>query len=138
MAKVANTLLNGIQGTMGDMIFYQINGVTYTRRKPGKRTNAQKKRMKKSPLNERSQGMFSMVQTYLKILRRAIAFGYQEHTVGASLPYHACVSYTRKNCFALDGRDYRIDPALIKVSRGSLMAPADAKAEKVGDGIQFT
>lgn len=138
MARVANTLLNGIQGTMGDMIFYQINGVTYTRRKPGRRTNAQKKRMKKSPLNERSQGMFAMVQQYLKTLRRAIAFGYQEHTVGASLPYHACVSYTRKNCFALDGRDYRIDPALIKVSRGSLMPPEGAKAEKVEEGILFT
>lgn len=138
MARVANTLLNGIQGTMGDMIFYQINGVTYTRRKPGRRTNAQKKRMKKSPLNERSQGMFAMVQHYLKTLRRAIAFGYQEHTVGASLPYHACVSYTRKNCFALDGRDYRIDPALIKVSRGSLVPPEGAKAEKVGEGILFT
>lgn len=138
MVKVANTLLNGIQGTMGDMIFYQINGITYTRRKPGKRTNAQKKRMKKSPLNERSQGMFAMVQKYLKTLRRAIAFGYQEHTIGASLPYHACVSYTRKNCFALDGKDYRIDPALIKVSRGSLMPPEDAKAEKSEDGIQFT
>lgn len=137
MAKVANTLLNGIQGTMGDMIFYQINGVTYSRRRPNKRTNAQKKRMKKSPLNERSQGMFAMVQHYLKTLRRAIAFGYQEHTVGASLPYHACVSYTRKNCFALDGKEYKIDPALIKVSHGSLMPPEDAKAEKVGEGILF-
>jgi hypothetical protein len=138
MARVANTLLNGIQGTMGDMIFYQINGVTYTRKKPGKRTNAQKKWMKKSPLNERSQGMFTMVQKYLKTLRRAIAFGYQEHTFGASLPYHACVSYTRKNCFALDGEDYRIDPSLIKVSRGSLLPPEDAKAERGGEGILFT
>lgn len=138
MAKVANTLLNGIQGTMGDMIFYQINGVTYTRRRPNKRTSAQKKRMKKTELNERSQGMFTMVQKYLKTLRRAIAFGYQEHTVGASLPYHACVSYTRKNCFALEGEGYRIDPALIKVSRGSLMIPEDAKAEKVKKGIRFT
>lgn len=138
MAKVENTLLNGIQGTMGEMIFYQINGVTYTRRRPAKRTNAEKKRMKKSPLNERSQGMFSMVQKYLKTLRRAIAFGYQDYTVGASLPYHACVSYTRKNCFALEGKDYRIDPALIKVSRGSLMPPEDTKAEKAGEGIRFT
>ena len=138
MAKVANTLLNGIQGTMGDMIFYQINGVTYTRRRPNKRTNAQKKRMKKSLLNERSQGMFAMVQKYLKTLRSPIAFGYQEHTVGASLPYHACVSYTRKNCFAFDGEDYHIDPALIKVSRGSLMTPEDPKAIKVEGGILFT
>lgn len=79
-----------------------------------------------------------MVQKYLKTLSRAIAFGYQEHTVGASLPYHACASYTRKNCFALDGEDYRIDPALIKVSRGSLMLPEDAKAQKVEAGILFT
>ena len=138
MARVSNTLLNGIKGTMGDMIFYEINGVTYTRRKPAKRTNAEKKRMKKSPLNERSQGMFSSVQKYLKTLRRAIAFGYQEFSHGASMPYHACVSYTRKNCFALDGKDYRIDPALIKVSRGSLTPAEDAKAEKTTDGIRFT
>lgn len=138
MARVANSSLAGLNGNMGDMVYYQINGVTYARRKPQKRSNAQKKRMKKSPLNERSQGMFSMVQAYLKGLTFVIRFGFQGEVKGAKHGYHACVSYTRLNCFALNDRNYQIDPALFKISRGTLMGAEEAKAKRTEEGILFT
>jgi|GEM_PF-1943779 len=138
MARVANSSLAGLNGNMGDMVYYQINGVAYARRKPQKRSNAQKKRMKKSLLNERSQGMFSMVQAYLKGLTFVIRFGFQGEVKGAKHGYHACVSHTRLNCFALNGQNYLIDPALFKISRGTLMGAEEAKAVKTEEGILFT
>ena len=138
MARVANSSLSGLNGNMGDMIFYQINGVTYARRKPSKRSNAQKKRMKKSPINERSQGKFSMVHKYLKGLKYVIRFGFQEEIKGARHAYHACGSYTRLNCFSQNGQEYHIDPSLFKISRGTLMGAEEANAERTEDGILFT
>lgn len=138
MARVANSSLSGLNGNMGDMIFYQINGVTYARRKPSKRSNAQKKRMKKSPINERSQGKFSMVHKYLKGLKYVIRFGFQEEIKGARHAYHACGSYTRLNCFSQNGQEYHIDPSLFKISRGTLMGAEEARAVRTEEGIVFT
>lgn len=138
MARVENTTLTGLHGTMGDMVYYQINGVTYTRRKPRKRSTAEKKRMKTSPINERSQGMFAMVQQYLKGLTLAVKFGFQNEVKGARHAYHACSSYTRLNCFALDGQDYYVNPALFKVSIGALMGAEEAEAIRTDEGVLFT
>lgn len=138
MARVSNSSLEGLNGNMGDMVYYQINGVTYTRRKPQKRSTSEKKRMKISPINERSQGMFSMVQKYLKGLTLAIKFGFQGEVKGARHAYHACSSYTRLNCFSLDGQDYHIDPALFKVSIGTLMGAEEAGAVRTDEGVLFT
>ncbi|WP_339880551.1 DUF6266 family protein [uncultured Algoriphagus sp.] len=138
MARIANSSLSGLNGHMGDMVFYQINGVTYARRKPSKRSNTQKKRMRKSPINERSQGKFSMVHTHLKGLKFAIRFGFQEQVKGARHAYHACGSHTRLNCFRENGADYHIDPALFKISTGTLMGAEEAKAVRTEEGILFT
>lgn len=138
MARVENTTLTGLNGTMGDMVYYKINGVTYTRRKPRKRSPAEKKRMKISSINERSQGMFAMVQQYLKGLTLAIKFGFQGEVKGARHAYHACSSYTRLNCFVLDGQNYQIDPALFKVSIGTLMGAEEAEAIRTDEGVFFT
>ncbi|UZD24364.1 DUF6266 family protein [Algoriphagus halophytocola] len=138
MARVSNSSLEGLNGNMGDMVYYKINGVTYTRRKPRKRSNAEKKKMKTSSINERSQGMFTMVQQYLKGLSLPLRFGFQGEVKGARHGYHACSSYTRLNCFALDGQAYRIDPALFKVSIGTLMGAEDAEAIRTDEGVLFT
>lgn len=138
MARVSNSSLEGLKGNMGDLVFYQINGVTYTRRKPIKRSTAEKKRMKISPINIRSQGMFALVQKYLKGLTLAIKFGFQNEVKGARHAYHACSSYTRLNCFALNGQDYHIDPALFKVSIGTLLGAEEGEAIRTDEGVLFT
>ncbi|MBN7813011.1 hypothetical protein J0A68_18790 [Algoriphagus sp. H41] len=94
--------------------------------------------MKKSPINERSQGMFSAVHDYLKGLTQVIRFGFQGEANGARHAYHACVSFTRMNCFSLTGQEYQIDPALFKISRGTLMGPENPKAERTSEGVMFT
>lgn len=138
MARLGKSSLSSLQGNLGDMIFYQINGVTYVRRKPQKRSNAQKKKLKKSPRNERSQGMFTLTQKYLLGLNKVIKFGYQNEVIGARSARNACVSYTRLNCFTFEEGKYAINPALFKFSLGSLMGPENAQATRTEEGVLFT
>lgn len=138
MARLSNSILKGLKGSMGGVVFYEVDGVTLTRSKPGKRTNAQKKRRKYSPRNQRSMGKFAMVQAYIKDFKEAIAFGFQNEASGPSRPYHACASYTLLHCFSSEGQNYFIDPALIKVSLGPLCPPEDASAQATEEGILFS
>lgn len=137
MARLSNSILKGLKGSMGGVVFYEVDGVTLTRSKPGKRTRAQKKRRAHSPRNQRSMGKFAMVQAYIKSFKDAIAFGFQNEAAGPSRPYHACASYTLLHCFSSDGENYFIDPALIKVSLGPLCPPEDAYAQATEEGILF-
>lgn len=77
----------------------------------------------------------SMTQQYLKGLTKVIAFGFQEFKEGARRPYHACVSYTKTHCFSFEGQNFFIDPALFKMSRGSLMPAVEAMAVKTAEGV---
>jgi hypothetical protein len=65
----------------------------------------------------------------------AIQFGYQELAEGARRPFHVCLSHTLGQSFEADGHAYRLSPVLLKLSRGALMPPLEAKAERVEDGI---
>ena len=138
MARLGKSSLSSLQGNLGDMIFYQINGVTYVRRKPQKRTNAQKKKLKKSPRNERSQGMFTLTQKYLLGLNKVIKFGFQNEVIGARSARNACVSYTRLNCFSFEDGKYAINPALFKFCLGSLMGPENGEATRTAEGVLFS
>lgn len=138
MARLANSALAGLNGNMGELIFYQRNGVTYVRRKPQKWSSSQKKNAKVSDLNKLYQNKFSLAQKYLSGLNRAIRFGFQAEVVGAKTARNACISYTLLNCFVFDGPNYKIDPALFKFSIGNLLGAEDAKAERNENGILIT
>lgn len=133
MGRVRGTLASAIEGRVGNLIFYKVDGVTYVRSAPGKQSKAKKRKV--SPLKKMSQDKMGMTQQYLKGLTKVIAFGYQEFAEGARRPYHACVSFTKTHCFSFNGQDFHIDPALIKMSRGSLMPANKAKAERTEKGI---
>ncbi|EOZ91944.1 hypothetical protein A33Q_4037 [Indibacter alkaliphilus LW1] len=133
MGRVRGTLASAIEGRVGNLIFYKVDGVTYVRSAPGKQSKAKKRKV--SPLKKMSQDKMALTQQYLKGLTKVIAFGYQEFAEGAKRPYHACVSYTKTHCFSFKGQEFHIDPALIKMSRGSLMPAIESKAERTSEGI---
>lgn len=136
MAKVIDSPSGTLNGKIGGLVYYQIDGKTYVRKAPPKQTKSQKKKV--SRLKKLSQDKMAMTQRYLKPLTKVIAFGYQEFANGARRPYHACVSYTKSHCFVHDVEGFYIDSALVKMSRGSLFPPDEAKAEITGDGIKIT
>ena len=138
MARITNSILEGISGSVGDLIFYKVGGVTYTRRKPGKQSKSTK--AKTSERKRNSQSVSTQTQKFLKNITHILRFGYQNFENGASRPYHAAVSYTMKNSFKFVGTSASkvLDISLVKVSRGSLLGPQDPKVERVPEGIKFT
>ncbi|WP_192349738.1 DUF6266 family protein [Algoriphagus sp. Y33] len=138
MARITNSILAGLSGNVGDLIFYKVGGVTYARRKPGKQSKSTKARTSERKRN--SQSVSTQTQKFLKNITHILRFGYQNHENGASRPYHAAVSYTMKNSFKFVGTSASkvLDISLVKVSRGSLLGPQDPKVERVPEGIKFT
>jgi hypothetical protein len=136
MGRVTNSLLQALSGNLGDVVFYQVGGKTYTRRRPGKQSKATK--AKTSQLKRQSQSVMSQTHAFLKNITHILRFGYQNHIDGASRPYHAAVSYTSKNSFKFEENAKILDISLVKVSRGTLLGPQDARAERIPGGVEFT
>ncbi|MCS4436303.1 DUF6266 family protein [Aquiflexum gelatinilyticum] len=136
MASVNDSPAGDLNGKVGGLVYYKVGGKTYVRQAPSKQTKAQKK--KTPPLKLLYQSKMTLTQRHLKSLKSPIAFGFQNLAVGARRPFHACVSYTLNNSFIADGPKFAIDPSLIKVSRGPLLPPLNAKAEKVDNGFYIT
>lgn len=138
MARITKSILEGLSGSVGDLIFYKVGGVTYARRKPGKQSKSTKE--KTSVRKRTSQSVSTQTQKFLKNITHILRFGYQNFENGASRPYHAAVSYTMKNSFKFVGTSASkvLDISLVKVSRGSLLGPQDPKVERIPEGIKFT
>ncbi|MEB2774975.1 DUF6266 family protein [Algoriphagus sp. D3-2-R+10] len=136
MARITNSIQEGLSGSVGDLVFYKVGGVTYARRKPGKQSKATK--AKTSVIKRRSQSVNTQAHNFLKNITHILRFGYQNQVDGARRGYHAAVSYTMKNSFKFEGTSKVLDISLVKVSRGSLLGPHDPKVERVPEGIKFT
>lgn len=138
MARVTNLILEGLSGSLGELVFYKVGGKTYSRRKPGKQSKTTK--AETSEIKRISQSVSTQAHKFLKNITHILRFGYQNHENGASRPYHAAVSYTMKNSFKFEGTTASkvLDISLVKVSRGSLLGPQDPKVERVSEGIKFT
>ncbi|MFC5625660.1 DUF6266 family protein [Algoriphagus winogradskyi] len=138
MARITNSILEGLSGSVGELVFYKVGGKTYSRRKPGKQSKTTK--AKTSERKRNSQSVTTQTQKFLKNIAHVLRFGYQNFENGASRPYHAAVSYTMKNSFKFEGTtaSKMLDISLVKVSRGSLLGPQDPKVERVPEGIKFT
>lgn len=136
MARITNSLMEALSGSVGELVFYQVGGKTYSRRKPGKQSKATKART--SPAKRRSQSVISQTQAFLKNIAPILRFGYQNHTDGARRPYHAAVSYTSKNCFKEEEKARILEVSLVKVSLGTLTGPQDPRAVRVTDGVEFS
>jgi hypothetical protein len=136
MASVNDSSGGDFNGKVGGLVYYKVGGKTYVRQAPSKRTKAQ---MEKETVPQKlNRSKMTLTQRHLKSLKYSIAFGFQNCTVGARRPFHACVSYTFNNSFIADGPNYAIDPSLIKMSKGILLPPQNPKAEKTANGFMIT
>jgi hypothetical protein len=136
MARITNSLMDALSGSVGELVFYKVGGKTYSRRKPGKQSKATKART--SPAKRRSQSVMSQTHAFLKNITHILRFGYQDHVDGASRPYHAAVSYTSKNSFRFEGTSKVLDISLVKVSVGALLGPLNPKVTRLDEGVEFS
>ncbi|OOG73790.1 DUF6266 family protein [Algoriphagus sp. A40] len=138
MGRVQGSILEGIRGKVGNLVFYQLDGQTYVRKAPGKQSKATKART--SEAKKISQSVNTQTHKFLRFFAHLIRFGFQEWEIGGRKAYHAAVSFTAKNSFSFVGssREKVLDIFLVKLSSGSLLGPEEPKAERTATGVLFT
>ena len=138
MGKVTDSVLKGLSGKVGGLVFYQSNGETYVRKAPGKQSKAVKART--SEPKRISQDVIRQTHQFLKFFTHLVEFGYKDFERGARKPYHAAVSYTIKHSFSFveDTAWKKLDLSLVKFSQGSLLGPDNPGVERVPDGVRFS
>ncbi|MEB2778469.1 DUF6266 family protein [Algoriphagus sp. D3-2-R+10] len=131
MGKVTDDILNGFSGKVGNLIFYQVNGQTLIRTKPGQRTGTT------TPLQTYHQEAFALVQEFLSPMKKELAIGFVAYRKGAKRGIDRAKSLMLKNAiYPLDGAPV-LQPEKALVSSGDLTGVQDAFHTDLGSG-KFT
>lgn len=138
MARVISSFLEGVSGSLGELVIYKVGGKTYIRKKPGKQSKSTKART--SERKRHSQSIHTQAHRFLRNITPILRFGYQNYEDGARKAYHAAVSYTMKNSFKFEGKGASkvLDISLVKVSRENLLGPQEPKVERIPEGVKFS
>ncbi|MFC5623624.1 DUF6266 family protein [Algoriphagus winogradskyi] len=120
MGKVTDGLLSGISGKVGNLVFYQVNGETLIRTKPGVGGGSS------SPLQTYHQKAFSLVQEFLSPVKKEIAIGFAAYKIGTKRGIDRAKSLLLKNAiYPIEGIPV-LQPEKVLVSSGDLTAVSGA------------
>lgn len=118
---MARVLKDGsLSGRVGNLIYYQVNGVTFARTY-SKGTNPN------TPKQQIQRAKMKLVQQFLKQFRQVLLIGYQD-SASVMRPYNEAVSYHFKHAMVpvspeAENPDFRIDLQLVKFTRGFILTP---------------
>ena len=133
MARVDGFFSN-FRGSIGDITFYVVNGVTYARKKSGPI------KRQKTDLVKLNNKKFGMTSRFLSPISEPIALGYKDFKKGKRTARNVAMKYIRNNAISGGGRDpLKIEPHLVKVSRGSLVGVENPQVEWTDEQhVKFT
>ncbi|MBT0810907.1 hypothetical protein KIH41_06390 [Litoribacter ruber] len=136
MAK-APEQYQGLNGKVGNLIFYTINGVTYVRSAPAKKDKSEKK--PSTPAQLHQQEKLRLTRWFLEPLRQLVYFTHQHGIRGARTGYHEASGQIMNHALVHHDTGLALAPNQILISSGNLTGP---KAPQVGwteDGrVKFT
>ena len=121
------------QGKIGNLVFYTLNGKKVVRTRPGG-THKNKTHPSKLQLLQREK--LKTINQFLKPLKQVLDFGYQEFLTQSKKGVHLAYSELNHKGYNHD-RNPKIDPAFLKISKGSLLEPQNAFFERVYSGIRI-
>ncbi|WP_425638839.1 DUF6266 family protein [Algoriphagus yeomjeoni] len=120
MGKVTDGLLGGISGKVGNLVFYQVNGETLIRTKPGVGAGSN------SSLQTYHQKAFAVAQDFLSPLKKEIAIGFGAFKIGTKRGIDRAKSLLLKNAiYPIDGIPV-LQPEKVLVSSGDLTGVRNA------------
>lgn len=127
MAKLIMQKLGKLRGSIGNVVFYQLNGETVMRRKPGPR------KTKPTPRQLYTRKAFNLGQLFLKPLIKELNFTFSEFIRGPKRGFHFALSTLLKTAISNRQGKPVLDPILVQISSGELDPLTDASLEKIGD-----
>lgn len=125
MGIIQNNIFGGISGSMGNLVFYQLNGKTVVRQKPGPRKKPA------SELQLYQQEAFRIGQKFVTPLREALEFTLKKKKSGFESGTNRALSWVLKNAIVNEQKKPVLYPEMVKVSKGWLVGPEGAVAERI-------
>ncbi|MEB2778444.1 DUF6266 family protein [Algoriphagus sp. D3-2-R+10] len=132
MGILESSLLGRLSGSMGNLVFYQLNGKTVVRQKPGPR---------KKPASERQlyqQQAFSMGQKFLTPLREALNFTLKKRGCKFESGANRALSWVIKNAIVHEDKKPVLYPERVRISKGWLVGLEEGRAEREEMSIKIT
>lgn len=128
MAKVKDIFGTGISGKVGKVVFFQLNGQTFARALPRRRTQPG------TPAQELNRRRFREMQKFSQQFK-FVLIPQVWNLASKTLSGHQLFISTNNKAFALDGAV--IDPRLIKLSVGKLNLPSNmmVKRQQAGSRV---
>jgi len=128
MAKLKNGIFSALRGTVGSMVFYEMNGVNVVRRRPKKR-----KRYKPHPNHLPQQAKFLLCTRLLQPLTGLFRLTYARLAVGMTA-FNKAFSYHMNEAVSGTYPNLSIDFNMVRLSQGNLPNPSSANCGSVMAG----
>lgn len=134
MATLPNSNVILPKGKIGNLVFYTLNGKTVVRSKPG---SNHKNKHNPSPLQLIQREKLKTINAFLKPIKQALDFGYQEFLTQSKKGMHCAYSEINTKGYN-HTREPRIDPAFLRVSKGNLLGPESPQLIRNGNSLEIT
>jgi hypothetical protein len=136
MAKAPDQY-QGMNGKIGNLIFYTINGVTYVRSAPVKKDKKDKK--PSTPAQRHQQEKLLLTRWFLDPLRLLVYFSHQQGIRGARTGYHEASGQIMNHALVHHDTGLALAPSQVLISSGNLTGPKTAQVAWTEDGkVKFT
>lgn len=127
MARIDN-LLQGGEGSLGNLILYKMNGKNYVRTKPSQY------RDKKSPAQLAQRQRLQVISKFLTLFREPLRVTFAAEAEGRSA-LQAAQSYNMRNALAGEYPGIYVDKNKVLLSTGPLPVPARASVKIHPEGL---
>ncbi len=127
MAKLDN-LLEGGQGSLGNLVLYKMHGKSYVRTKPSQY------RDKKSPAQLAQRQRLQVINSFLRAFREPLRVTFAAEATGRSA-LQAAQSYNMRNALMGEYPDIVVDKSKALLSKGPLSLPAGASVSAHPEGL---
>jgi hypothetical protein len=134
MATLSSSNAIHPKGKVGNLVFYELNGKTVVRSKPA---SNHKNKHNPSPLQLIQREKLKTINVFLKPIKRALDFGYQEFLSQSKKGMHWAYSEINTKGYN-HTREPKIDPAFLRVSTGNLLGPENPQVHRASNSIEIT
>lgn len=132
MAKMNGGIMGAFSGSIGPVTGSSWYGIPYMK------VRHRRRRKSDSEKEKIIHSRFAMTHAWLKPLLNVVREGYKNHSL-TSRGFNAAKSYVLKNAIEGTSPDFFINPALVKLSYGTLPLSSGITVEKSGPAkIKFT
>ena len=119
------------KGKIGNLVFYELNGKTVVRSRPSQN---HKNKHNPSPLQLLQREKLKTINAFLKPIKLALDFGYQEFLTQSKKGIHWAFADINTKGYN-HTREQKIDPSYLRVSKGNLLGPDKPNLAKDGHAI---